>query len=312
VAAGTRENRVQRRLAADNASSHWRPCPACAGDRKSLLGWKNGYPLRQCARCFVVFTEETTESKVLADLYDHYYDNASFCMNSAAAASLDSLAKSFAGHRETGRWLDIGFGEGGMLAVAERHGWSCYGTELSPAALAHGKRRSWVVAADADTDPRFVRQGFDIVTMIELLEHLPTPVHLLFAAARWLRPGGLLYITTPNARSLNRCVLGLNWSVVSPPEHLVLWTAVGLRKCLARAGFAVQAVRTDGFNPFEIVDRLRGPRSAAPSRNSAGFAMNEAFSSSSLRRGLKRGINCLLSLFRLGDTLKVLAVRRNS
>jgi SAM-dependent methyltransferase len=285
-------------------------CPACGG-RGSLLGRKNGHVVRGCAACGSLFTDAAAPQS-LTELYDHYYDRATFTMNVAAAATLDALAASLAPARHTGRWLDVGFGEGGLLDVAGRHGWQCFGTEVSPGALAYGARRGWTVTAEAEADPRFVPGGFDVVTMIELLEHVPAPTPLLSAAARWLRPGGLLYLTTPNAASLNRRLLGLDWSIVSPPEHLVIWSAAGLRKQLTQAGFAVRTLRTEGLNPFEIKARWRKPPagSTAPSRNTTGFALNQAFASSPWRRGVKRGINHLLSLFRLGDTLKVLAVRR--
>jgi hypothetical protein len=121
----------------------------------------------------------------------------------------------------------------------------------------------------------------------------------------------LLYVTTPNAESLNRRVLGLEWSIFSPPEHMTIWTARGLRTALANAGFNDQRVRTEGLNPSEILARLR-PRNSTQKtvdRNAAGFAINNAFSKSAIRRAVKAGINRGLNLFQIGDTLKVWAVR---
>ena len=138
----------------------------------------------------------------------------------------------------------------------------------------------------------------------------PTRDSLLSEAGRWLRPGGLLYLTTPNADSLNRRWLGSEWSVFSPPEHLVIWTPRGLRRALARTGFQVRQIRTEGLNPSEMLQRLR-PRSPAAtgSRNQTGSALNEKLSSSPYRRKLKAGINQCLSLFKVGDSLKAWAVR---
>src|SRR4030095_6309944 len=213
--------------------------------------------------------------------------------------------------RNTGRWLDIAYGEGGLLDTAERCGWKCYGTEISPQALGYGEQRGWVVTADAEEDPRFPRRGFDVVTMIEFLEHVTEPSSVLRSAAQWLRPGGLLYITTPNAGSLNRHFLGLDWSIFHPPEHVTIWTARGLREALAQAGFSLQQIRTEGFNPCETLARLRHRSEPAHSvdRNTAAFALNSTFSSSSFRRTVKAGINSCLSAFRIGDTLKVWAIR---
>ncbi len=287
-------------------------CPACRAGSQRLLGEKNQYPLYQCSRCSVVFTPRREDaSGEVRELYDHYYDNARFAIPPVVQASLQKLVLSFSKFRRTGCWLDVGYGEGGLLEAAERQGWRCYGTEISPASLRYGEQRGWVVSADGTTDSRFLTAGFDVVTMIELLEHVPAPDQLLRTAARWLRPGGVLYVTTPNARSFNWRLLGLNWSVVSPPEHLTLWTPRGLALALRAAGFRAQQTRTEGLNPRDLLTRFWPRRNSmgAASRNEVGFALNEAFSRSPLRRTLKAGINGCLSFLRIGDSLKVRAIR---
>lgn len=286
-------------------------CPACHCQQGLLLGDKNGYAQWQCHRCGTVFTGIRAGRESTAELYDHYYDFARFEIPPVVAASLDGLVCSFNSFRLTGHILDIGYGEGGLLKIAGKHGWKCYGTDISPAALKYGENNGWIVSADAENDPRFPEQGFDIVTMIEFLEHVPEPGKFLRAAANWLRPGGLLYLTTPNAASLNRRVLGLEWSVISPPEHLTIWTARGLSQALAEAGFQTQRIRTEGFNPGEVVARYRHQKATGEmtSRNQAGFALNAAFSSTPLRRRLKSWINNGLIAFKAGDSLKVRAVR---
>lgn len=286
-------------------------CPACRSRNHRTIGIKSNYALSQCSTCRTVFLNAQTIKDNVTELYDHYYERAQFELPAAAAASLEKLVKSSEPFRQTNRWLDVGYGEGGLLSIAERHGWSCYGTEISPQAIEHGRRRGWIVSTNAEQEPRFPQSGFDVVTMIELLEHVAAPHHFLEVAAKLLRPGGLLYITTPNAGSLNRRILGLEWSVFSPPEHMTIWTGRGLRRALMSAGLHVKRLRTDGLNPCEIIARVRRPNQSASAgdRNRAAFALNNAFSSGPLRRAVKAGINRCLSAFQAGDTLKVWAVR---
>jgi SAM-dependent methyltransferase len=258
-----------------------------------------------------LFVPTAPTSATLHDLYDHYYERARFTTPATVIASLEVLVGSAERFRKTGRWLDIGYGEGSLLTVAERHGWACHGSEVSPHALEYGRQRAWAVTSDPGGDVRFQDAAFDVVTMIELLEHVQEPTRFLAHAAQWLRPGGLLYITTPNAGSLNCRVLGLSWSTVSPPEHLVLWTVGALRRALAPAGFVPFRVRTEGCNPSEILVRLRPSRSRAGpvDRNQTALALSEAFSRTRLRRAMKAVLNSGLSASRLGDTIKVWAVR---
>jgi hypothetical protein len=146
--------------------------------------------------------------------------------------------------------------------------------------------------------------------MIETLEHVSEPGRFLNDAACWLRQGGLLYITTPNFRGLNGRMLGLRWSVVSPPEHIVLWTAPALRSAVATAGFRVVRMRTEGLNPSEILTLARWRKEDKPvDRLRSGVALSEAMSRTRARRALKTAINGGLNILRLGDTLKMWARR---
>jgi SAM-dependent methyltransferase len=259
----------------------------------------------------VAFVSARPASTELDEFYDRYHDNATFLTPPTAVASLERLIRSAEKFRRLGRWLDIGYGEGGLLEIAARRGWACYGVEVSERALEHGRRQGWAVAADPATDARFVGSAFDVVTMIECLEHQSDPLTFMRQASRWLRPGGLLYLTTPNLRSLNARVLGMVWSVVCPPEHVVLWTATALRYALTLVGLRVRSIRTEGLNPSEIVARLRPARTddRPVDRNRSGIALSQALARTRGRRALKAVINEGLNAFGLGDTLKASAER---
>ena len=285
---------------------HW-PCPACCSEDSTAWGEKDGFLFRRCRSCGTL----ATDPGAAQDLYDHYYDRASFTTPAVVRASLQRLVLSAERYRVSGRWLDIGFGEGGLLEAAAAQGWQCYGTEVSERVLEHARARGFWVSARAQEDPRFAAEGFDVVSLIEVLEHVSEPRSLVQAAARWLRPGGLFYATTPNGRSLNRWVFGAAWSVFSPPEHLTLWTGAGLSRALRHYGLSPLEIRTEGLNPNELLSRLRRRpgNETVPSRNDTGLALNAALSSSPARRRFKALANAALSRLQLGDTLKVRAVR---
>ena len=71
-------------------------------------------------------------------------------------------------------------------------------------------------------DAGFDDGQFDVITASEILEHLDDPLGELTEIARILRPGGLLWATTPSARSLSFRVMKERWTVISPPEHTQL------------------------------------------------------------------------------------------
>jgi 2-polyprenyl-3-methyl-5-hydroxy-6-metoxy-1,4-benzoquinol methylase len=294
-------------------------CPVCLNEAHTPLGEKNNFALFRCKNCQTIFAEHSTivekNKDEVTELYDHYYDFAQFKLSPATEFSLQKMVLSFNKFRETGKLVDIGFGEGSLLSIAEKNSWKCFGTEVSPQSLKYGTEKGWIVSDNALNDEKFEKNSFDVVTMIELIEHVPNPHIFLETAFSLLRPGGLLFITTPNTGSLNQRWLGTKWSIISPPEHITIWSPTGMKNALKRNGFVVKKFKTEGFNPIEILQQsssLAKAKTENVSRNDAAFALNEAFTNNSWKRMIKTSINQGLSLFKLGDTLKVWAIKNNT
>lgn len=150
----------------------------------------------------------------------------------------------------------------------------------------------------------FPENRFDVVTLIEVIEHLPDPTRVLSQAVKWLRPGGFLYVTTPNVHSLNHR-LGPRWSIFCPPEHLTIWSPRGLRTAPSRLGLTRIRLRTHGLNAVEILAMIKGLAADVPiHRQRAADSLNRAHSKTPVRRAAKRLANALLSLAGIGDALK--------
>lgn len=285
-------------------------CRACKHPVSRTIGAKNGFDLHQCQKCGVLWAH-APDAPVIDEIYNSYYDRATFEIPPATANSLTALVDSLEPYRTTNRWLDIGYGEGALLKMAENNRWQCYGTEVSPGAIAYGETRKWTVTRDAMDDPRFPPGGFDVVTMIELIEHVPNPSYFFDFAMQMLRPGGVLYLTTPNIGSINYRILGINWSsVISPPEHLTIWSGRGMRSILQRVGFEKIRIQTHGLNPTDLIARFRHKRAAVASeRNQLGGSLNQALTCSPMRLRIKNAINGCLNVSRIGDGLKVTATK---
>lgn len=291
-------------------------CPACALTESRFCARKNGFEVFRCRNCQTLFTIGEDISEQFN--YDGYYDESNLSVPQFIERRLDEIIGEFDSYRQSNRLLDVGCGQGTLMAAARRGGWQVEGVEVSRSAVEFLRKKGFQVYHGKLT-AAFPAHSFDVVTASELLEHVSEPLELLDEIVRILRPGGLFWATTPHGRGVSAKLLGAQWTVVSPPEHLHLFSVKGMKFLLEKAGFSSVKIRTYGTNPFEIGAALLGKISAREDANLAerpGFMrteksheLNEALSASKSRQAVKNLLNGALNATSLGDGLKVWAVK---
>lgn len=285
-----------------------RPCPACHAGDSAVRGEVGGFVMHSCARCGTLFTA-VIPSQGSAEDYDSYYGEANLTVPPFIAVRLDEVVAGFAPARRNGRLLDVGFGAGSLLQAAARGGWEAHGTEVSAPAVEHARSLGLQVVQGELADARYPAGHFDVVTAVEVLEHLPDPASLLREVKRILRPGGLFWATTPHGVGISARLLGTRWSVVSPPEHLQLFSRGGMERLLKEVGFGKVSIAAHGTNPFEIVNALRsrGGREDSFNRVATSYKLNAFLTEKPSRRFIKAALNGLFGATRTGDSLKIRA-----
>jgi SAM-dependent methyltransferase len=272
----------------------------------------DGFEMMACTHCGTLFTARLPLATDAKDYGEFYAQSRDVAVPAFVLGRLEETVGAFERYRSAANsWLDIGCGTGTLLQAATNRGWQPVGTEVAAAAVESVRA--------AGLDARFGQAGdldlpqahFDVVSLIEVIEHVDDPDGLLADAARLVRPGGAVYLTTPNGRSLAARLLRLRWSTVVPPEHLQLFSARGLSAALRRAGLQDRSVATTGINPYEIRAGLRSGRDRreAETNTETSYRLNESLTTRRSGALLKRAVNAALSATRLGDTLKVVAER---
>lgn len=151
-----------------------------------------------------------------------------------------------------GRLLDVGFGNGGFLKLATEMGWQAEGIDFDPKAVALAKSRGLNVRCASAADLSAQHEQFDIITLSHVIEHVPDPIALLEDLYRLLKPGGILWLETPNLDSLGAKRFGRNWMALDPPRHLVLFNPDSLRDSLTQARFCQINPHWNGMVLFSI------------------------------------------------------------
>jgi 2-polyprenyl-3-methyl-5-hydroxy-6-metoxy-1,4-benzoquinol methylase len=108
--------------------------------------------------------------------------------------------------------LDIGAGVGLLVAEARRVGLEAVGVEPSRALVAASRRLNSVdLLPGVFPHPALARRQFDIICMIDVIEHVAQPVEMMRACAQAASPEGLVVMVTPDVESIAARALGRRW-----------------------------------------------------------------------------------------------------
>jgi len=139
--------------------------------------------------------------------------------------------------------LDVGAGTGLLCRVAGEAGLEAWGVEPSGWGVRQAKAKGVArILQGSFPHPELSGKKFDIVTLIDVLEHLANPLTLLEAVVAALNPGGLVAIVTPNTRSLSARLLGRRWWHYRV-AHVGYYDPETLSKALERSGLVPLAWR---------------------------------------------------------------------
>ncbi|MDR3154239.1 MAG: class I SAM-dependent methyltransferase [Deltaproteobacteria bacterium] len=136
------------------------------------------------------------------------------------------------------KWLDYGCGLGSLVRYGRERGVNIFGCDPYGAAAGKGK----LPEDGRYLDPYILaredlqREGFDYVTAVEVIEHTADPVAFLGEIRPLLKPGGVLFLTTGNAKPFRNKFT--RWSyAVCPDIHVSFFEPETLALALEKAGF---------------------------------------------------------------------------
>jgi len=195
----------------ENAMDGLSVCPVCGDEDFRVLyrfqpaRWIPGKVVR-CSDCTMIYKIPSSGSKPLVDYYDQTFTGLDyFHQEEAAVRALQKVRDHIANTLDATSLslLDIGCGTGIFLKLAQQAGFDVTGLELNStlANKVREKTKAEVIVGDfmsAGLDGRL----FDVITLLDLIEHLPNPLSALKRCHKLLKPGGYIVVYTPNHSSL--------------------------------------------------------------------------------------------------------------
>ena len=233
----------------------FRSCNLCGSASPKLLWKRNGYAIVACHQCGLQYVGQDPQDIDFAALYSEAYYTGGSAQVFANYVGKELVRRASARRRlrsmrrrtsRAGRLLDVGCAAGFFLVEARRY-FEPQGVEISEFSSRVARERFGLdVFTGTLQDAKFAANSFDVITMWDVVEHLPDPKAVLAEASRVLRSGGSLVLTTGDVGSRYARRAGPSWHLLEPPWHLYFFSRATMSAMGEAAGLRFQACASTG------------------------------------------------------------------
>jgi 2-polyprenyl-3-methyl-5-hydroxy-6-metoxy-1,4-benzoquinol methylase len=191
----------------------------------------------RCQNCHLIYMNPMEKASKTNEYYFKAKNNHASTIRESYLRTGKSQVRLIQKYATGTNLLDIGCAQGFFLFSASQAGYTTKGIEISRDAAEYARRE---FGLDIETKPveelRFAENHFDVVTLWQVLEHVPYPLTILQEVHRILKPGGLLAVSTPDIGGIPAKILGKKWWDIKR-LHVNQFTTRTLTGILQNAGF---------------------------------------------------------------------------
>lgn len=249
-------------------------CPMCKGSNTTLharardieyFTMDREFDIRTCPACDVLFVDPMLSDR-LGEIYPpNYYsfqDSKKGLVTKIKEALDQRAMKTLTEDIEASSLgvLDIGGGTGWLIDQVKRADPRVAKTaivDIDPGAksAAEAKGHDFFLGRFEEYEPTDGR--FDLILMLNLIEHVVDPAAVLVKAASLLRPGGRIWLKTPNFDSLDaRLFRHRSWAGYHTPRHFVIFNRKSFERTARSSGLSVAAFSYTQGAPFWSISLL--------------------------------------------------------
>lgn len=238
-------------------------CNLCGSKNLKLFCDCEEFRLLKCKFCNLLFTDSDSilnKNLYSADYFEgthsHFFadckvDYAKYFSKSDKLQNFDNILKVLKKIKFSGKLLDIGCATGVFLDMAHKGGFGVEGVDVSEYACNYAKKNFGVKTYCGKLeDLKLKSKKYDVITMWDLIEHVPDPKIFLQEVNRLLKDDGVIFILTVNDSSLmgwlSNFIYYLSFKkikffvkLIHPIHHNFHFTEKHLKRYLAELGFSV-------------------------------------------------------------------------
>ncbi len=200
----------------------------------------------RCVKCGLCYTNPRPNASAILSGYGNCVDESYLLESSSRSINAHLSLNTIRRFVSTGSLLEIGSHVGYFLNAA-RTDFEVTGLEPSRWAVEEARRRFRVECYPESLENSTSIQGknFDVVALSDVIEHLLDPNSAIASCRNFLKPGGILYILTPDIGSLSAKIMrGYWWGL--RPAHIYYFSRLTLTRMLIENGFEILTVKSFG------------------------------------------------------------------
>jgi 2-polyprenyl-3-methyl-5-hydroxy-6-metoxy-1,4-benzoquinol methylase len=263
-----------------------RSCPACAEASDHAFRFRvNGCDIWQCLTCRLA-RADTADFDPATYYTGEYFsgnrrDGYADYLGTAPVLSREfESSVTFIRHFcDKGKLLELGCAYGLFLKEAKPY-FDVSGIELAEDAAQYARNSGLNVLSGSADERNFEKIGMvDVIVLFDVIEHLVDPQGALALCARYLRPGGIIVVTTGDFDSWLARIAGAHWRLMTPPQHLWYFTQSSMHRLATATGLSLEYAD----HPWKTVPlslilfqlrRMLGLRVGPATQSRIGFPLN--------------------------------------
>jgi 2-polyprenyl-3-methyl-5-hydroxy-6-metoxy-1,4-benzoquinol methylase len=242
-------------------------CALCGGSSLTVYLEKDKYQIRKCSACSLVYLNHEFKEGGLSEFYsvDYFqtgsdgrgYEDYEACERFLTLNFMRRI-KRVSTYVTAGNVLDLGCGYGFFLRCLGEN-YEGVGLDVSNHAV-RVAREKYGVNAQAGLLERnsFPPNYFSLITLWDVLEHLPDPKETFEILRSIMKDDGVMVLTTGNVDSIAAKLWGKRWHLYTVPEHLWFFSPHTLANLLNQTGFRVVEMHSDWcfYSIDYLIERL--------------------------------------------------------
>lgn len=252
-------------------------CILCGSGSGRLLSVQDGWPVVRCNQCGLVYLRERPSELALGEMYGRaYYEDGDVGYmgyvetferyRHAFRRIFERRHRDLRRHARGNRLLEVGCAYGFLLDHLRDRGWDVTGVEVSPISSGYARDSLGLnVLTGTVEDTGLPAGSFDVILLLDVLEHLHRPFDVLARIGELLSPQGILVVQCPwelfHWEEVAEAVLrGMRPGTIRPdavPAHLYFFGPSTLEKVLLKGGFRTVARQSGNYG--EIRRRIAPP-----------------------------------------------------